>query len=415
MTQLLAKIRQHTKTSANWTSANPILLLGQRGIETDTRLEKVGDGVTAWTSLPYQRVRAEDVIGLTNVDVSGLVPKTYEVNSKALSGNITLNTSDISDTLNKRYVTDANLTVLGNTSGTNSGDQDLSGLVPKTYTVNGHVLNSNITISASDITTGTLPVSVIPQVALPVLYKYTGIETLPENMGLTSNDVQTGDTIQIENISNGNHLKLWLVNNGSALSTSASFTEYTTSIASSVNWSGINNIPIPVSNLTGTNTGDETATTIATINHGATVKTTLVDADEVTGQNSANSFSLIRTTWTNVKVFLKTYFDSLYAHKPEQITVSQSASITLPLDSGDYFKVVGLAQGATISVSGTPINLFLILKITDNGTARTLAWSTSFESSGTKTLPTTTVDGVMLTVGFIWNDVTSKWTCIGVS
>lgn len=56
----------------------------------------------------------------------------------------------------------------------------------------------------------------------------------------------------------------------------------------------------------------ETTTTIAAINHGTSEKTTLIDADEVTGQNSANSFSLIRTTWTNVKVFLKTYFDGLF-------------------------------------------------------------------------------------------------------
>jgi hypothetical protein len=58
---------------------------------------------------------------------------------------------------------------------------------------------------------------------------------------------------------------------------------------------------------------EHTQALAAATNHAATEKTTLVDADEITGQNSANSFSLIRTTWTNIKVFLKTYFDTIYA------------------------------------------------------------------------------------------------------
>ncbi len=39
------------------------------------------------------------------------------------TGTVSLNTSHISDTTDKRYVTDAQLTVIGNTSGSNSGDQ----------------------------------------------------------------------------------------------------------------------------------------------------------------------------------------------------------------------------------------------------------------------------------------------------
>ena len=38
--------------ASEWTSANPILADGEVGYEKDTRKEKVGDGVTAWTSLP---------------------------------------------------------------------------------------------------------------------------------------------------------------------------------------------------------------------------------------------------------------------------------------------------------------------------------------------------------------------------
>ena len=39
-----------------WTSANPTLPEGVQGYETDTGKMKIGDGVTAWTSLAYWSV-----------------------------------------------------------------------------------------------------------------------------------------------------------------------------------------------------------------------------------------------------------------------------------------------------------------------------------------------------------------------
>lgn len=50
---VITKIQLRHDTAANWTSVNPILLEGEVGIETDTRKQKVGDGSTAWNSLPY--------------------------------------------------------------------------------------------------------------------------------------------------------------------------------------------------------------------------------------------------------------------------------------------------------------------------------------------------------------------------
>lgn len=51
--------------------------------------------------------------------------------------NKSVTTADISDSTNKRYVTDANLTTIGNQSGTNTGDQDLSNLVVKNTAITG--------------------------------------------------------------------------------------------------------------------------------------------------------------------------------------------------------------------------------------------------------------------------------------
>jgi len=40
-------------TAAEWTAANPTLLQGEIGVETDTRRYKIGDGSTVWSSLSY--------------------------------------------------------------------------------------------------------------------------------------------------------------------------------------------------------------------------------------------------------------------------------------------------------------------------------------------------------------------------
>ena len=48
------------------------------------------------------------------------------------TGVVVLDTDDIQDTANNRYTNDTDITRLANTSGTNTGDQNLSGLVPYT-------------------------------------------------------------------------------------------------------------------------------------------------------------------------------------------------------------------------------------------------------------------------------------------
>jgi hypothetical protein len=63
----------------------------------------------------------------------------------------------------------------------------------------------------------------------------------------------------------------------------------------------------------GTNTGNETLTSIATINNSASAKTTLVDADLLAGMNSASSFSLMKVTCLNVANYLLGIFNTVYS------------------------------------------------------------------------------------------------------
>lgn len=43
-------------TSTNWSLADPVLARGEIGLERDTMQIKIGDGVTAWSALPYRGV-----------------------------------------------------------------------------------------------------------------------------------------------------------------------------------------------------------------------------------------------------------------------------------------------------------------------------------------------------------------------
>lgn len=95
------------------------------------------------------------------------------------------------------------------------------------------------------------------------------------------------------------------------------------------------------------------------------------------------------------------------------VAVTQSATPSINTDTTDVASITGLAQAITsVSVSGTPVDGdLLMVRITDNGSARAIAWGSSFEAS-TVALPTTTVASTMLVVGFMWNTASSKWRCI---
>lgn len=107
------------------------------------------DGVTSaiQTQLDGKVDENSSITGATKTKI------TYDAKGLVTAG-ADATTADIADSTNKRYVTDAQLTVIGNTSGTNTGDQDLSGYVPTSRTVNGHALTADVTVTKSDVGLG---------------------------------------------------------------------------------------------------------------------------------------------------------------------------------------------------------------------------------------------------------------------
>lgn len=100
-------------------------------------------------------------------------------------------------------------------------------------------------------------------------------------------------------------------------------------------------------------------------------------------------------------------------------TAAPGATPTINSDNVDYAEFTGLATAITsmtTNLSGTPVRGDLLwMSFTDNGTARAIAWGTSYEASGTSALPTTTQAGVRLDVLFAWNVATSKWRALAVA
>ncbi len=54
-------------TASEWSVANPILAEREMGVETDTKLYKIGDGTTAWNALPYTALRQIDEATILNM------------------------------------------------------------------------------------------------------------------------------------------------------------------------------------------------------------------------------------------------------------------------------------------------------------------------------------------------------------
>lgn len=99
-------------------------------------------------------------------------------------------------------------------------------------------------------------------------------------------------------------------------------------------------------------------------------------------------------------------------------STTSSATPTINTDNYDAYKITALAANITsmtTNLSGTPADFDnLIIRIKDDGNARTIAWGSSFEAKGVP-LPETTVPNKVLTVGFLYDSATSKWGCVAMA
>lgn len=107
-----------------------------------------------------------------------------------------------------------------------------------------------------------------------------------------------------------------------------------------------------------------------------------------------------------------------YARKASKRITSEASNATPTpnADTTDVHIITALAAGATFAApTGTPTQgQQLIIRIKDNGTARSLAWNAIYRASSDLALPSTTVLGKTLYCGFIYNSTDTKWDLIAL-
>ncbi|NLG04009.1 MAG: hypothetical protein GX567_09315, partial [Clostridia bacterium] len=150
---------------------------------------------------------------------------------------------------------------------------------------------------------------------------------------------------------------------------------------------------------------------------GTTSREIKISGGNVELQGSGSAEISIPISSGSDEFVLKTYTQTLTNKRitPRVSTEESSATPTINTDNVDAHSITALATNITsmtTNLSGTPTNFQrLLIRIKDNGTARAITWGASFEAKGVA-LPTTTVISKVLTVGFIYDTVTSKWGCV---
>ena len=407
-----------------------------------------------------------------NIDASSKVDKntaitgatktkiTYDSKGLVTSG-ADATTADITTSTDKRYLTDAQLVVVGNTSGTNTGDQTLVGLggVAANTAITG-ATKTKITYDAKGlVTAGADLISTdIPNITeSQVTNLVTDLAAKVPYTGATS-DVNIGThTIIAHSLkSDASDGVLIEAANGTDVGIFGAGNTNNSTLYGGLNIGG----NVSAANLSGTNTGDQTlsglggvaantaivgatktkitydAKGLVTVGADATTadiaastnKNYVTDAqatvigntsgtntgDQTTITGNAGSATILQTART----INGTSFDgSANIVLTKRVLALSANSATPTINTNSYDVVHITSQSANITsfttnLSGTAVDGdTLRISVKDTGTPITIAWGASFEN-GADTLPTVTVASTRLDIGFFWNTETTKWRCM---
>ena len=117
-------------------------------LEASDRVDVIYSNATLGINPSYTKAETDTLLNAkvsSNTAITGATKTkiTYDAKGLVTSG-ADATTSDIADSSNKRYVTDAQLVVIGNTSGTNTGDVSVTDGSTIDFTLTGQALTAEV-------------------------------------------------------------------------------------------------------------------------------------------------------------------------------------------------------------------------------------------------------------------------------
>jgi hypothetical protein len=297
----------------------------KNSIEVDSGdLQLVGDSATPGNNKVYGTDGSGNKGWKNDPSGSGAVDS---VNGQ--TGTVVLDADDIDDTATAhKFVTSTDITNLGNLSGTNTGDVTVTDSDEIDFTLTGQDITAVLKAGSIDESKLDTSVNASLDLADSALQSGDNISELNNDAGFTTN---TGTVTSVA-VSGSDGIE---VDSGSPVTGSGT-------IALGVNKTTL------LSHINVEDGADVTdAGNVGAVNAAATSKTTPVDADSFPIVNSESSNVIGRVTFTNLKAFLKTYFDSVtttFTNKIFSHTVEPSADDTF---TGE--QVIGFNATATIA------------------------------------------------------------------
>jgi len=145
----------------------------------------------------------------------------------------------------------------------------------------------------------------------------------------------------------------------------------------------------------------------------------VIDGTQATGKYLKSITSDGKTNWATLAISdvtsLQASLDAKSTYVPRAWVITSNPGITFS-DSYDIVTITALATGLIIynTVSAFAEGYPLMIRIKDNGTARSLTFGSKFRGIGI-TLPTTTVANKTMYLGMIYNSTDDKWDVLGLN